>query len=284
MLPSLTPNEEAQTLQTIEMFEVVVKADPSDTEALEILREAYFKLGRDKDVIRTSRRIAQAYVQLGQMSSAILEFESLLRRCPGDTEALAALAQISAAASQPSENDKSFLGGDSRAGAAATTPWDERPQDTPERNDGRAAMFKVFVDTKQITASDFDLFWPNPSPQEENLVEPFIQKLADKQLLPLEVSLKLLCEKSRAAFVPIDKYDVDIELARTYPRALCQRWCMLPFDRMSKSVLVATTNPFNEQAAREIESFHSQKNTRARVLWYIASPVELVKVIRKVFR
>ena len=34
---------------------------------------------------------------------------------------------------------------------------------------------------------------------------------------------------------------------------VCQRWCVAPFDRMSKSVLVATANPFNRQATKELE-------------------------------
>jgi hypothetical protein len=48
---------------------------------------------------------------------------------------------------------------------------------------------------------------------------------------------------------------------------------------MSKSVLVATANPFNKQAARELENA-----TRNRLIWYLASPTELMKVINRVFR
>ena len=35
------------------------------------------------DVVSTSKRIAQAYVQMGQLSSAILEYETILQRYPG---------------------------------------------------------------------------------------------------------------------------------------------------------------------------------------------------------
>jgi hypothetical protein len=52
--------------------------------SLEILKEAYLKLGRHDDVIITSKRIAEAYVQLGQLSSAILEYESVLQSRPDD--------------------------------------------------------------------------------------------------------------------------------------------------------------------------------------------------------
>ena len=58
-----------------------------------------------------------------------------------------------------------------------------------------------------------------------------------------------------------------------------KRWCVLPFDRMSKSILVATANPFNQQAAKELT-----KATPNRLLWYLVPPVDLVKNIRKAFR
>src|SRR5436189_5607669 len=94
MASTLTPGEEAQLAQTIEMFEVITQSQPQDYQSLEILKEAYSKLGREKDVVSTSKSIAHAYVLMGQLSSAILEYESILHRYPDDPEALAALGEI----------------------------------------------------------------------------------------------------------------------------------------------------------------------------------------------
>src|SRR5450631_4875577 len=96
---ALNPGEEAQLQQTIEMFEVIVQSQPNDCQSLEILKEAYSKLGRESDVINTSKRIAQAYMETGQLSSAILEFETVLQRCPDDVEVQAALKEIESRAS-----------------------------------------------------------------------------------------------------------------------------------------------------------------------------------------
>ena len=54
MAGTLTPNEEAQLAQTIEMFEVITQSQPMDCQSLEILKEAYSKLGRETDVVGTS--------------------------------------------------------------------------------------------------------------------------------------------------------------------------------------------------------------------------------------
>src|SRR5436853_554560 len=69
-MSKLSPSEAAQLGQTIEMFEVITQSQPQDYQSLEILKEAYSKLGREPDVIKTSKRIAEAYVQLEQSRSA----------------------------------------------------------------------------------------------------------------------------------------------------------------------------------------------------------------------
>jgi len=279
MAASLTANEEAQLSQTIEMFEVITQSQPLDYQSLEILKEAYFKLGRQKEVVNTSKRIAQAYVQLGQLSSAILEYESILQRFPDDPDVQAALAEIESKASSFSSPAPTAAETELTEKAAGRRPRERRSP--TEVDDGRSAMSKIFVEGKLISASDFNQYWRTPDLHDppHGVIEPFIQLLNDKGLLTIERSIKLICDRSRLSFLPLDKYDIDIELARSFPREVCQRWCILPFDRMSKSVLVATANPFNKQAVWDLENA-----TKNRVLWYICPPVELVKIVRKVFR
>ena len=285
MTTTLNPGEESQLLQTIEMFEVITQSQPQDYQSLEILKEAYTKLGREDDVVNTSRLIAQAYVQLGQLSSAILEYESILQRRPDDADVLAALGEIESKASslsghppimelaepvdrvQPTEASLDRVGQSKKV----ATDIDE----------GKVPMHKLFVESKLISQGDFDLCWktPNlhlPPPQ---ALDPFIQLLADKGTVQIEKSLKLLSEKARLGFLPLDKYDADLDLARSFPVETCQRWCVLPFDRMSKSILVATANPFNRQATKELEAA-----TQSRLLWYLAPPADIMKWLKRAFR
>ena len=262
------------------MFEVIVQSQPSDTQSLEILKEAYLKLGREEDVINTSKRIAQAYLQQGQLSSAILEYETVLQRRPDDQDVRAALQQIEGRASSASM----------QASAPEIAPGHDaiqmrrksRTADTPvEVDDGRKSLYKIFVDTKIITAGDFDLCWRNAdlSTPPTDVIEPFIQTLHEKGIHQLDKSLRLLSDKARTPFLPLERYDLDMDLARGFPAEVCRRWCVLPFDRMSKAILVATANPFNLQAMKELS-----EATTHRVLWYITSPTDLVINLRKAFR
>jgi hypothetical protein len=164
---------------------------------------------------------------------------------------------------------------------AAPTKKSEKHAAPAPVDDGRQHMFKIFVEGKFLSTADFNAHWPAVDVREptRQVGEPFIQVLADCQMVPLDTSLKLLLEKARLCFLPLERYDVDMDLARGFPRDVCQRWCVLPFDRMSKSVLVATANPFNRQAAQDLEDF-----AKSRLLWYLASPAELLKMLRKTFR
>src|SRR5579864_4160135 len=275
MASTLTPSEEAQLAQTVEMFEVITQSQPQDYQSLEILKEAYSKLGRETDVVGTSKRIAQAYVQMGQLSSAILEYETVLQRHPNDKDVQEALKEIESKANNFPIESAPEASGSRRSGDTITMakPATNGKATQTEAEDGRRTMHKLFVDSKVISQGDFDLCWPNGNSTTGpgTVVEPFIQVMADKGILPVEKSLKILSDKSRFAFLPLHLYDIDIDLARAFPGATCQRWCVLPFDRMSKSVLVATANPFNLQAARELATASGQ-----RLLWYLVPPVELM--------
>jgi tetratricopeptide (TPR) repeat protein len=283
MPTTLSPGEEGQLAQTIEMFEIITQSQPQDYQSLEILKEAYAKLGREQEVVTTSKRIAQAYVQMGQLSSAILEYETILQRCPDDPDVLSALAQIeSRATSFPGEPVAAEPAAPARPAGSAPAKDTKTPGKAPPKDmeDGRRTMQKIFVESKLISAGDFDLCWPNPDlSQPGGIVEPFIQILADKGILPVDKALKILTDKSRLAYLPLDRYELDTELARTFPADVCRRWCVLPFDRMGKSVLVATANPFNQQAVKDLA-----ESTPHRLLHYLTTPAELVKCLRKVFR
>jgi tetratricopeptide (TPR) repeat protein len=280
---TLNASEEAQLRQTIEMFEVIVQSQPNDCQSLEILKEAYTKLEREEDVISTSKRIAQAYMQMGQLSSAILEYETVLQRRPNDADVQTALKQIQDKADNVGVRQITGMEPAVSMPSLETMGLKKktRGQAAVEVDDGRKAMRKIFVEDRIINAGDFDLCWRSPdlTVSPPDVVEPFIHTLSEKGILPAEKSLKLLSDKTRLAFLPLDKYEVDTELARSFPMAVCRRWCVLPFDRMSKAILVATTNPFNQQAAKELAGA-----TPNRLLWYLASPLELMKHIRGAFR
>ncbi len=281
-MSALSPSEESQLLSTIEMFEVITQSQPLDPQSWDILKEAYLKLGKTKDVLNTSKKLAQVYVQLGQLSSAILEYETILQRHPEDKDVAKALAEIETRANTygaPAIETES-LERSAAQPAAKGAPVLGKAAST-EVDDGRLMMQKVFVEGKFVSQTDFNQLWITPSLDSTPTgpSEPFLQLLEEKSIIPGDKSLRVLSDRARMAFMPLDKYDVDIETARAFSKDVCRRWCVLPFDKMSRSIFVATANPFNKQAVKEIEGAG-----KGRIVWYLTSPRDLFKLVQKVFR
>src|SRR5438445_2699656 len=76
------------------MFEAITQTQPDDYQSLEILKEAYQKVGRHDDSVRVSRKLAEAYFNSGSYTLALQECEVILLKEPNAPEILAMLGEI----------------------------------------------------------------------------------------------------------------------------------------------------------------------------------------------
>src|SRR5436305_2103193 len=76
------------------MFEAITQTQPEDYQSLEILKEAYTKIGRHDDALRTCRKLAEAYFNAGSYTPALQQCEMILTRDPNAPEILAMLGEI----------------------------------------------------------------------------------------------------------------------------------------------------------------------------------------------
>src|ERR1700693_2770227 len=76
------------------MFEAITQTQPEDYQSLEILKEAYTKIGRHDDALKASRKLAEAYFNAGSYTPALHECEVILTRQPNSPEILAMLGEI----------------------------------------------------------------------------------------------------------------------------------------------------------------------------------------------
>ena len=290
-MASISEDENQQLLRTVEMFEAITESQPEDYQSWEILKEAYSKLGRRPESLRTSKKLAKAHISLGQISQAILEFEGILQEYPDDAEVLAALSEIEAktaqlsTARQPSgapslrEDSKPTPPTPTLAVGAAAPPSSSAPKQTTE--DGNKALIDVLLAEKLITPQAVEplvkRLASSPAGSSENaqaLTLP--QLLVDEQLLKLEDYLTLLVERSGLPYLPLSTYDVDRDAACLLPREICFENCIVPFDLISRSVLIATANPFDMKARNQAELMLAYN-----VFWYVTSPEEIQTALRR---
>src|ERR1044072_9466154 len=76
------------------MFEAITQTQPADYQSLEILKEAYTKIGRHDDSLKVSRKLAEAFFNVGSYTPALHEGEMILTRQPNTPAIVAMLGEI----------------------------------------------------------------------------------------------------------------------------------------------------------------------------------------------
>ncbi|NUN94251.1 MAG: hypothetical protein HUU04_10800 [Verrucomicrobiae bacterium] len=268
--------ESEHLLQTVQMFEEVVRTQPNDIQSLEILKEAYFNLGRDDDSVAASKKIAQAYHAAGQLSSAILEYEGILQRHPNDAESRAALNDL-----------EQRMAGAGAAGADqdAADAAEQMLAEAEQFEDGNEALLRFFQENQFVSEKDgSDLLAAiNAALNENGANRPapaLLALLAERGIASIEKSLGLIVEKTRLPFLPLGICEVDSGRANLLAREFCLRHLILPFDQVSRTLLVATVNPFDVRAKHHVEA----SSEGLRVQWYVTTPEEMTSRLKSVFR
>jgi len=266
--------EDPKLLETVQMFEVITAANPDDYQSMEILKEAYSKLGREKDAIEASKKIAKIYVRLGQISSAILEYEGVLQRSPDDGEALAALGEL-----------ESKMPGYAAVAEIQPEPAPE-PVYTPaveEENPNEMLvdfMIQHGLFAEKNRATVLSGFAAKVAESQPNMPLPtIVEVLADRGISAIENTLHFLAQNCRLPFLPMDTYDVDPRRAEIVDPELCITRMVLPFDQISRTVFAATLNPLDRSAKHQIETA-----AQCHVQWYLTRPADLRLKIKDVFR
>lgn len=291
MTAPITPDEQEQILQTIEMFEVITQSNPRDVQSLEILKDAYTRLGRMEDAAEVTKRLADSYAATGQYSSALLEYESLLKMHPDDPVLLAAVADIEGKMQQPGRGghggadqtidlDFGFLM------ATANTRGDgvAQPMVVLPENDGNEAFGRFLMQHKIVSE---DIVQPayervqriNKSLAGEALAASLIDEIVKSGEIDLENLMVAILDRSKLAYVPLEYYDVDRQAVRLIPETLALGRLIVPFDIVSRTVMIAMANPFDAKGKEAVQGLLDYN-----IQWHLASPAAIAKVLTAAYR
>jgi tetratricopeptide (TPR) repeat protein len=286
MASKITEEEIQQLLRTVEMFEAITDSQPEDYQSFEILKEAYNKLGRQADSLRISKKLASIYVTLGQISQAILEYEGILQECPNDASAIAALAELEAKTSKinvPVPSAAPSLAVDSKptpsvgapAGAPISTDLDDLAGESDRILANALGAEKLL--TPQAAAPLLQrLKTLRAHPADRSQPLSLCHLMVNEQFAKMEDILMVLSDKSGLPYLPLSIYDVDRDIASLLPTEWCWKLCLVPFDSISRSVLIATANPFAQEVRQRIATMLKQN-----VFWYVSSPADIVGALQR---
>ena len=304
----ISPEEREQILQTIEMFEVITQANPQDCQSMEILKDAYQRVGKTAEFFAIARKLGDTYAELGQYSAAMLEYEGILKNAPDSPDVVAALSevekklqkggQLKAPGASEGAIDLDFraavsdtstlIATQATARHAAAAPAVARKRSSGSevnlRDDGNDALAKILIQHRIATE---DVVGPalervhrkNAELAEGAMALSLIDEIARRGSYETEYLLSGVLDRGKFAFAPLDYYDIDRSIVRMLPENLTLGRLILPFDMISRTVMIAMANPFDalgKEAAQQLLDYNVQ--------WHLASPRAIFRALKETYR
>ena len=287
------------------MFEAITQTQPDDYQSLEILKEAYTKVGRHDDALKVCRKLAEAYFTSGSYTPALQECEMILTRQPNSPEILAMLGEIEQrlqasgqAIVDKSNNTSNLVNGPfTKTDGSLVSPNVEgalidvdpsrgknlgRIANLQERGDDHLAKFLIvqqLFTEEQVNGALEVTKEVNKDLHGQAMAASMLETLTRGKPEQLEPVLSALIDRTKFAFVPLEYYETDRQIAPMLPEYLTLGRLFVPFDLVSRTIMVACCNPF-DSAGRDAV----QQSVDYTVSWYLARPSAIQQTLRSIYR
>jgi hypothetical protein len=294
---TLSEEERSQIVQTIEMFEAITQTQPEDYHSLDILKEAYQKIGQNDDALRVSRRLAEAYFTAGSYTLAMQECEGILVKEPNAPDILAMLGDIETrlqasgkaiATASGAKNgliDKANTAADPQSSLIDISNRNGEPSkqmNLSDRGDDHLAKFLIvqqLFSEEEVSAALLAVQQFNKDLTGQALAVSLLDHLCKDNVKSLEAVLSALIDRTKFAYVPLEYYDLDRQIAPMLPEHLTLGRMFVPFDLVSRTMMVACCNPFDSVGREAV-----QQSVDYTVMWYLARPVALIRSLQSIYR
>jgi hypothetical protein len=273
------------------MFEAITQTQPDDYQSLEILKDAYQKIGKHDDSLRASRRLAEAYFNVGSYTLAIQECEVILVKEPNAPDILAMLGEIetrlqaSGHAIATSKNgliEKGNVNSDGSLINIGSSGMGARHPQLNDRGDDHLAKFLIvqqLFGEDEVKAALDTVQHSNKDLSGQALAVSLLDYLCKEKVDCVEKVLSALIDRTKFAYVPLEYYDLDRQIAPMLPEYLTLGRLFVPFDLVSRTMMIACCNPF-DSAGREAV----QQSVDYTVTWYLSRPAAIVKSLQTIYR
>jgi tetratricopeptide (TPR) repeat protein len=288
------------------MFEVITQANPHDTQSLEILKEAYSRLGQYDEALSVSRRLADTYLELSQYSSALLEYESILQKQPDNAEIIAALGEVEQRL-QTAQKEAAHAGAINLDFSKVVTEGGNimatKKTQTVDRGapvlganaaavtaklesggDGNDALVRFLIQHR-LVPEDVIMQALNSTRKKnkertgQQAAVSLVDEIITRGSVNPEQLLVGILDRSKFAYIPLEYYEMDRQIVRMLPESLTLGRLIVPFDIISRTMMVALANPFDvegKQAVQQLLDYNVQ--------WHLASPSAIHKILADTYR
>ena len=284
----LSEQEHNQIVQTIEMFEAITQTQPDDYQSLEILKEAYQKVGRHDDALRASRRLAEAYFNAGSYTLAMQECEMILVKEANAPDILSMLGEIETrlqASGAVIASAGASNGAVGNEGGLIDMAAGSHVGKLANLSDLGIDQLAKFLIVQQLFPEDEvkpalqAVEQHNKELSGQTLAASLLDQLCKADTQKLEKVLSALIERTKFAYVPLEYYDVDRQIAPMLPEYLTLGRLFVPFDLVSRTMMVACCNPFDSVGREAV-----QQSVDYTISWYLARPTAVVRSLQGIYR
>jgi hypothetical protein len=113
----------------------------------------------------------------------------------------------------------------------------------------------------------------------QSLATSLLERVCQHDLEKVDAVLSALIDRTKFAYVPLEYYDIDRQVARMLPDDLTLGRLIVPFDLISRTIMVACCNPFDAAGREAVE-----QSLDYTVTWYLARPEIIVKSLQEIYR
>jgi type IV pilus assembly protein PilB len=240
---SLSPEEKRSLSESARLCEMIVEANPSDTGALETLKEIYTKLGDRENLSRVVARLAGTVG--GRPSASVIP----------DAHPVSASSPIPAADisfGSPAGDNGDVRGGGGRRGTTPSTPISATPSlstSMSERRQGSMSRLGDRLVAEKLISTD---------QLQKALAE---QKGSAEKLGTILVRLNFITEDSLVSFlskqyaipaITVAQVDPDPDVLKLVPEQIAKKHGVLPIKRMGNTLTLAMADPTNVFALDDV--------------------------------
>jgi type IV pilus assembly protein PilB len=80
-------------------------------------------------------------------------------------------------------------------------------------------------------------------------------------------------------YLPLSNYEIDPAVLQSVPEDVCRQFCLIPIDKIGKSLTLAMANPLNTRAIEDIELL-----TGCNVQTFVSTTSDVKEAINKYFK
>ena len=106
-----------------------------------------------------------------------------------------------------------------------------------------------------------------------------IDELCREGAVEIETLLSGILDRTKFAYIPLEYYDVDRQMVKMLPESLTLGRLIIPFDVVSRTVMIAMANPFDASGKEALQHLLDYN-----IQWHLAAPAAINKVLRDTYR